>query len=58
MCINGIPTHNNLAPERPVKHLAKLPKWLRYALSSFVYCAFDYMLLSYDLRDSEWNETL
>ena len=43
---NGIPTHNHLVRKQTLNHLAKLDKWLSCAVSTYLYSAFYYMLLS------------
>ena len=39
-------THNHLVRKRTLNHLAKLAKWLSCVVSTFLYGAFDCMLLS------------
>ena len=55
---NGIRTHNHLFRKRTLNHLAKLAKWLSYVVSTYLYGAFDCMLLSCHVRISEWIHTL
>ena len=55
---NGIRTHNHLVRKRTLNHLAKLAKWLSCVVSTFLYGAFDCMLLSCHVRVSEWIHTL
>ena len=43
---NVIRTHNHLVRKRTLNHLAKLAKWLNCVVSTFLYGAFDCMLLS------------
>ena len=43
---NMIRTHNHLVRKRTLNHLAKLAKWLNCVVSTFLYGAFDCMLLS------------
>ena len=43
---NEIWTHNRLICKRILKHLLKLAKWLSCVVSSYLYGAFDCMLLS------------
>ena len=55
---NGTRTHNHLVRKRTINHLAKLVKWLSCALSTYLYGAFDCMLLSCHVRVWEWIHTL
>ena len=48
-------THNHLAREWKLYHLAKLAKRLSCLVSIYLYGAFDCMLLSYHVRVSEWS---
>ena len=50
---NGIRTHNRLVRKRTLNHLAKLAKRLSCVVSTYLYGAFDCMLLSCHVRDSE-----
>ena len=53
--------HSNLqhlVPKRTLNHLAKLAKWLRIVMSTYLYGAFDCMLLSCHICVSEWIQTL
>ena len=43
---NWTRTQNHLGRKRTLNHLAKLAKWLSCVLSTYLYCAFDCMLLS------------
>ena len=51
---NRIRTHNHLVRKRTLNHLAPLAKWLSSVVSTYVYSAFDFMLLSRHARVSEW----
>ena len=42
---NGIQTHNQLIHKRTLNHLSKLDKWLGCVVSTYLHCAFDYMLI-------------
>ena len=42
---NGIRTHNHLVRKQTLNHLAKLTKWLSCIASTYLYGAFDYMLV-------------
>ena len=55
---NGIRTHNHLVRKRTLNHLAKLVKWLSCVVSTYLYGAFDCMLLSCHVRVSERIHTL
>ena len=55
---NPTRTHSHLVRKWTFNHLAKVAKWLSYGVSSYVYGAFDCMLLSYHLSVSEWLHTL
>ena len=55
---NGIRNHNHLVRKRTLVHLAKLAKWSSCAVSTYLYGAFDCMLLSCHVRVSEWIYTL
>ena len=55
---NEIRTHNHLVCKQTLNHLAKLAKWLSCVVSTYLYGAFDCMLLSYHVRVSEWIHTL
>ena len=53
--------HSNLqhlVPKQTLNHLAKLAKWLRIVMSTYLYGAFDCMLLSCHICVSEWIQTL
>ena len=50
---NGIRPHNHLVCIRTLNHLAKLAKWLGCVVSTYLYGAFDCMLLSCHVRVSE-----
>ena len=49
---------NHLVRKQMLKHLAKLTKWLSSVLSTYLYCAFDYMFLTCHARVSEKIHTL
>ena len=51
---NGIETHNHLVHKWTLNHLAKQAKWLSYFVSTYLYSAFDCMLLSCHARVSVW----
>ena len=55
---NEIRTHNHLVRKRTLKHLVKLAKWSSCVVSSILYGAFDYMLISCHVQVSEWIHTL
>ena len=55
---NGTRTYNHLVHERALKHLAKLAKWLSCVVSTYLCGTFDCMLLSCQVRVSEWIHTL
>ena len=55
---NGIGTKNNLARKQTLNHLAELPKRLSSFVSTYLDRAFVFMLLSCDLRVSEWIHKL
>ena len=55
---SGIQTQNQLVCEQTLNHLTKLAKWLSYVVNTYMYGAFDCMLLSCHARDSEWIYTL
>ena len=55
---NGTRTHNHLVPKRTLNNLAKVAKWLSCVMSTYLYGAFDCMLLSCHVRLSEWIHTL
>ena len=42
----GIGTHNQLVRKQTLNHLAKPAKWLSCVVSTYLYGAFDYILLS------------
>ena len=50
--------HNHLVCKRTLSHLAKLTKWLRWVVSTYLYGAFDCILLSCHLYISEWIHSL
>ena len=54
----GTRTKNHLFPKRTLNHLAKLAKWLSCAVSTYLYGAFECMLLSCHVRVWEWIHTL
>ena len=47
-------THNHLVRKRTLNHLAKLAKWLSCVVNSYLYGAFDSMLLSCHVKMTEW----
>ena len=49
---NGIWSHNHLVRKQTLNHLAKLTKWLKFFVSTYLHGAFDCMLLSCHVRDS------
>ena len=55
---NGTRTHNHLGRKRTLNHLSKLAKWLSFAVSTYLYGAFDCMFLSCHVRVWEWIQTL
>ena len=50
---NGTRTHNHLVRKRTLNHLAKLAKWLKCVLSTYLCGAFDCMFWSCHVRVSE-----
>ena len=54
----GIRTHNHLVLKIKLSYLAYLGKWLSCAVNLYLYGALDCMLLSCQLRISEWMDTL
>ena len=50
--------HNHFLRKGTLNHLAKLTKWLSCVVSTYLYGAFDCMLLSSHVRISEWIYTL
>ena len=55
---NVIRPHNHLVHKRTLNHVAKLAKWLSFVVSTYLYGAFDSMLLSCHVRVSERIHTL
>ena len=55
---NEIRTDSHLVRKPRLNHLAKLVKWLSRLLGTYLYGAFDYMLLSCHVRVSELIDTL
>ena len=55
---NEIRTQNQLVRSRTLNHLAKLAKWLSCVVSTYLYDAFDCILLSCQLPVSGWIHTL
>ena len=55
---NGIWTHNHLVLKQTLDHLAKLAKWLGYVVSTYLYGAFDGMLLLCHMQVLEWIYTV
>ena len=52
---NWTRTQNHLVCKRTLNHLAKLAKWLSCVLSTYLYGAFNSMLLSCHERVPEWR---
>ena len=46
---NGARNHDQLVCKRTLNHLAHMAKWLSYVVSTYLYCAFDCMFLSYQV---------
>ena len=55
---NRTQNHNHLVRKRKLDHLAKLIKLLSFIVSTYLYGAFDCMLLSCHLCILEWIHTL
>ena len=55
---NVIRIHNHFVHKQTLNHLAKLVKWLGCVLSTYLYRAFDCMLLLGHVWVSEWIHTL
>ena len=55
---NWTQTHNHLVCKWTLNHLAKLAKWLKCVVSTYLYGGFDCMFLSCHVRISEWIHTL
>ena len=55
---NWTRTQNHWVLKRTLNHLAKLGKWSRCVLSTYLYGAFDSMFLSCHVCVSEWIHTL
>ena len=55
---NGTRTHYHLVCKRTLNHLAKLTKWLNWVVSTYLYGAFDCIILLCHVRGSEWIHTL
>ena len=55
---NGTRTHNHLVRNRTLNHLAQLAKWLSCVVRTYLYGAFDCMILSYHVRVWQWIHTL
>ena len=53
----GTRTNNHLVRKQMLTHLAKQKKRLSWVVSTYLYGAFDYMLLSCHVRMSEWIHT-
>ena len=51
-------THNQLVHKQTRNHLAKLAQWLSCIVSTYLYGAFDFMLLLCHVRVLEWIYTL
>ena len=55
---NGVQTHNHLVRKQTLNHSAKLVfKWLSCIVSTYIYGELDCVLLSRDVRVSEWIYT-
>ena len=54
---NRIQTHNHLVHKQTLNHLAKLAKRLNCLVNTYLYSAFDFMLLSCHIHVSEWIYT-
>ena len=55
---SGTGTQNHLVCKQTLNHLAKLAKWLSFAVSTYLYSAFECMYLSCHVRVSERMHTL
>ena len=55
---NEARTHNHLVRKQTLNHFPKLTKWLSCVVSTYLYGAFDCMLLSCHVRISGWIYTL
>ena len=55
---NGIWIHNHLVCKGILNHLGKLAKWLSFVVSTYLYCAFNWMFLLCHIRISEWIHIL
>ena len=55
---NGTQTHNHLVRKRKLNGLCELTQWLSWVVSTYLYGAFDCMLLSYHIHISEWIHTV
>ena len=51
---NEIQNYNHINHKQPLNHLAKLAKSLTCVVSTYLFGAFDCMLLSYHVHVSEW----
>ena len=54
---NGAQTHNHLVRKRTFNSLANLGKWLSCVTISYLYDAFDCILVSCHIHVSEWIQT-
>ena len=52
---SDIRTHNYLVCKRTLNHLAELAKWLSFTVSTYMYGAFDCMLLCLKFKWQQWN---
>ena len=50
----AVRTRNHGVRKQTLNHLAKLAKWLSCVVSTYLYGAFDCMVLSCHVRVSEW----
>ena len=55
---NRTPTNNHLVHKQTLNHFTKLTKRFSSVVSTYLYCAFDCMLLSCHVCISEWIHTL
>ena len=54
----GTLTHNHLVRKQTLNHLATLAKWLSCVVTTYQYGGINCMILSCQVRFSEWNRTL
>ena len=55
---NDMRKHNHIVLKKTFNHLDRLTKWLSCVVSTFLFGAFDCMLLSCHVRVSDWNYTI